>query len=124
MDPTAGQNEAHMQAEDEYQRFLACAEVLRTLTAAEPLTIHGSADPMRQVLRTGAEACERLEEMAQTFTKALRRNAGLEQLVSHVAEVLDREPLPIDGGSWAVFELAQQVQWALDSLEMGYGERP
>jgi hypothetical protein len=124
LDPTAGQDEALMQAEDEYQQFLACAEVLRTLAAAEPLMIVGNADPMRQVLRTGAEACERLEEMAQTFTKALRRKAALEQLVSHVAEVLDREPLPIDGGSWAVFELAQQVQRALDDLEPGHGGKP
>jgi hypothetical protein len=122
--PTVGQDEAHTQAEDEYQRFLVCAEVLRTLAAAEPLMIHGSADPMRLVLRTGAEACERLEEMVQTFTKALQRRAALEQLLSHVAEVLGREPLPIDGGSWAVLELTQQVQRALDELEPGYGGRP
>jgi hypothetical protein len=121
LDPIVGQDEAHTQAEDEYQGFLACAEALRTLAAAEPLIIHGSADPMRLVLRTGAEACERLEEMAQVFAKEQRRNAALEQLLSHVAEVLSREPLPIDGGSWAVLELAQQVQRALDDLEVGCG---
>lgn len=123
MDPTAGHDEARTQAEDESQRFVACAEVLRTLAAAEPLMIHGSADPMRLVLRTGAEACERLGEIVQTFTKALQRNAALEHLLSHVAEVLSHEPLPIDGGSWAVFELAQQVQRALDHLEPGCGGR-
>jgi hypothetical protein len=124
LEPTAGHDEAHTPAEDEYQRFVACAEVLRTLAAAEPLMIHGSAHPMRLVLRTGAEACERLGEISQTFTLTLQRNAPLERLLSRVAQVLGGEPLPIDGGSWAVFELAQQVQRALDDGEQGYGGRP
>jgi hypothetical protein len=124
LDPTVGHDEARTQAEDESQWFLACAEVLRTLAAAEPMMIHGSADPMRLVLRAGAEACERLGELVHTFTKALQRNAVLERLLSHVAEVLDKEPLPVDGGTWAVFELAQQVQRALDHLEPDGGGRP
>jgi hypothetical protein len=65
-----------------------------------------------------------LDELDKTFTQTLHRNAALERLLSRVAQVLGGEPLPIDGGSWAVFELAQQVQRALDDGEQGYGGRP
>jgi hypothetical protein len=98
-------------------RYRACAEALRTLSVAEPVVLNGSSDPLRFVLRTGAQACERLDEVDQTFTQTLQRNAALEHLLSRVVEVLGREPLPIDGGSWAVFELAQQVQRALNDGE-------
>jgi hypothetical protein len=60
-----------------------------------------------------------LDEIDQKFTQTLQRNAELEDLLSRVAEVLGREPLPIDGGSWAVFQLAQKVQRALDDVEEG-----
>jgi hypothetical protein len=92
---------------------------LRTLSVAEPVALNGSSDPLRLVLRTGAEACERLDEVDQKFTSTLQRNAELEDLLSRVAEVLGREPLPIDGGSWAMFRLAQEVQRALDDVEQG-----
>jgi hypothetical protein len=98
-------------------RYAACAEVLRTLTAAEPVVLHGSADPLRLVLRTGAEACERFDKVNRQLAQALRRVAELEDLLSRIAETLAAEPLPIDGGSWAVFELAQEVQRALDQPE-------
>ncbi len=100
-------------------RYRACAEVLRTLSVAEPVVLHGSSHPLRLVLRTGAEACERLVEVDQKLTRTLQRNAELEDLLSRVAEVLGREPLPLDGGSWAVFELAQEIQRALDQAEQG-----
>jgi hypothetical protein len=98
-------------------RYAACAEVLRTLTAAEPVVLHGSADPLRLVLRTGAEACERFDKVNRQLAQTLRRVTELEDLLSRVAEALVTEPLPIDGGSWAVFELAQEVQRALDQPE-------
>lgn len=98
-------------------RYAACAEVLRTLTAAEPVVLHGSADPLRLVLRTGAEACERFDEIEGELALALRRVRELEDLLWRIAEVLAAEPLPIDGGSWAVFELAQEVQRALNPAE-------
>ncbi len=100
-------------------RYRTCAETLRTLSVAQPVVLNGSSDPLRLVLRTGAEACGRLDEIDQKFTQTLQRNAELEDLLSRVAEVLGREPLPIDGGSWAVFQLAQKVQRALDDVEEG-----
>jgi hypothetical protein len=102
-------------------RYRACAEALRTLSVAEPVVLDGSSHPLRLVLRTGAEACERLDEVDRKFTWTLQRNAQLEDLLSRVAEVLGREPLPIDGGSWAIFQLAQEVQRALDDMERGSG---
>jgi hypothetical protein len=98
-------------------RYAACAEVLRTLTVAEPVMLRGSADPLRLVLRAGAEACERVGQIDQELTQTLRRVAELEDLLSRAAEVLAAEPLPIDGGSWPVFELAQEVQRILDPPE-------
>jgi hypothetical protein len=76
-----------------------------------------SADPLRLVLRTGAEACERFDEIEGELALALRRAGELEDLLWRIAEVLAAEPLPIDGGSWPVFELAQEVQRALNSAE-------
>jgi len=93
-------------------------EALRLLVSEEASVLgRNAAAPLRAVLRTGAEACEQLHDMNRQLAQALQRNAELEGLLSRAAEVLSREPLPVEGGSWAVFELAQELQRPLDQAE-------
>jgi hypothetical protein len=40
--------------------------------------------------------------------------AELESLLVRVAEVLETAPLPVEGGSWVVLELANDVQHTLE----------
>jgi hypothetical protein len=47
------------------------------------------------------------------------RIADLEALLARVVEVLEKAPLPVDGGSWAALELVQEVQRALEGVEPG-----
>ena len=47
------------------------------------------------------------------------RLTELEALLARAVEVLEASPLPVDGGSWAVLELAQEVQLALGQSEPG-----
>jgi len=98
-------------------RYVMAGEALRLLVSGEASVLGRNAAPLRAVLRTGAEACEQLHDMNRQLAQALQRNAELEGLLSRAAEVLSREPLPVEGGSWAVFELAQELQRPLDQAE-------
>ncbi len=93
--------------------------VLRLLMSGESTVLDGDADPLRSVPQTGAEACEQLDDTNQQLAQALRRIAGLEDLLSRVAKALATEPRPIDGGSSAVFQLAPEVRRGLDQAEQG-----
>jgi hypothetical protein len=108
-------------AEGLVNRYIMAGEVLRLLGSEEATVLDGNAGPLRSVLHIGAEPCEQLDEMTRQLAQALRRVAELEGLLSRVAQVLDRVPLPIDGGSWDVFQVAQEVQRALDQAEQGPG---
>ena len=81
--------------------------------------LDGDIEVLRSVFRTGAEACERLDRTNQQLSQALMRVAELEALLARVVEVLEASPLPVDGGSWAILELAQEVQLALGQSEPG-----
>jgi hypothetical protein len=59
----------------------------------------------------------RLDEAEYERDRALREAARFRGVLAEAAEVLAAEPLPIDGGSWPVFELAQAVQRVLDLPE-------
>jgi hypothetical protein len=98
-------------------RYVMAGEALRLLVSGEESLLGCDAASLRSVLRTGAEACEELDDMSRQLAQALQRNAELEALVSRAAEVLSREPLPIEGGSWAVFELARELRCSLDQAE-------
>jgi hypothetical protein len=100
-------------------RFVTTARVLRLLVSGESNPLGGNIAVLRSVFRTGAEACERLDETDQQLSQALMRLTELEALLARVAEVLEASPLPVDGGSWAVLELAQEVQRALGQSEPG-----
>jgi hypothetical protein len=89
------------------------AQVLRLLGSGEPSPLEGNLEDLRSVFRISAEACERLEETDHELLHALLRIAELEALLARVVEVLETAPLPVDGGSWVVLELTQEVQRAL-----------
>ena len=98
-------------------RYVMAGEALRLLVSGEESLLGCNSASLRSVLRTGAEACEQLDDMSRQLAQALQRNAELEALLSRTAEVLSGEPLPIEGGSWAVFELARELRCSLDQAE-------
>jgi hypothetical protein len=100
-------------------RFITTARVLRLLVSREWDPLDSDIEVLRSIFRTGAEACERLDETNQQLSQALMRVTELEALLARVVEVLEASPLPVDGGSWAVLELAQEVQRALGASEPG-----
>jgi hypothetical protein len=100
-------------------RFVTTARVLRLLVSGDSNPLDGNIEVLRSVFRTGAEACERLDETNQQLSQLLMRVTELEALLAQVVEVLEASPLPVDGGSWAVLELAQEVQRALGQSEPG-----
>jgi len=77
------------------------------------------AAPIRDVLRVAAQACAQFAEVEYESDQARDEADELRELLKRVEKVLTSEPLPTDGGSWAVFELAQQVQQALGQPEQG-----
>jgi hypothetical protein len=94
-------------------RFSTTAQVLRLLGSGEPGPLDGNIELLQSVFRISAEACERLDETDRKLSQALLRIADLEALLARVVEVLETAPLPVDGGSWVVLELTQEVQRAL-----------
>ena len=94
-------------------RFITTAQVLRLLVSGEASPLDGSIEPLQPVFRIAAEACERLDETNLRLSQALLRMAELESLLVRVAEVLETAPLPVEGGSWLVLELANDVQHTL-----------
>jgi hypothetical protein len=101
----------------EVSRYTTTAQVLRLLVSAESKLFNDDPEPLRNVFRIGAEACERFEEADQRSSRALVRIAELESLLARVADVLETAPLPIDGGVWPVFTLAQEIRRALGQME-------
>jgi hypothetical protein len=100
-------------------RFSTTAQVLRLLGSCEWSPLDGNIELLRSVFRISAEACERLEETDRQLSQALLRIADLEALLARVVEVLETAPLPVDGGSWAVLKLAQEIQRTLAGGEPG-----
>jgi hypothetical protein len=54
-------------------RFVTTARVLRLLVSGESYPLDGNIEVLRSVFRTGAEACERLDETNQQLSQALMR---------------------------------------------------
>lgn len=101
----------------EVSRYTTTAQVLRLLVSAESMLFNDDPEPLRNVFRIGAEACERFDEADQRCSRALMRIAELESLLARVADVLETAPLPIDGGTWPAFTLAQEIRRALGQIE-------
>lgn len=94
-------------------RLSTTAQVLRLLGSGEPSPVDGNIEFLRSVFHISAEACERLDETDRRLSQALLRIADLEALLARVVEILETAPLPVDGGSWGVLELTQEVQRVL-----------
>ena len=94
--------------------YVAAGHVLRQLVSAEGhVLLNSSMDAMRDVLLVAAHACSHLADVEYDRDQARDEADELRALLEHVEKVLNSEPLPINGGSWAVFELAEQVRLAL-----------
>jgi hypothetical protein len=94
--------------------YVAAAQVLRRLAdSGEPLLDEDGDGRIRDVLAVGARACTRLDEVEYERDRALRDVAHLRGVLMEAAEVLAAEPLPTEGGSWPLFELAQMIQGVL-----------
>jgi hypothetical protein len=97
--------------------YIAAAQVLlRLADSKEPLPLldEDGDGRIRDVLAVGARACNRLDEAEFERDRALRDAARLRGVLAEASQVLRAEPLPTDGGSWPVFELAQVIQRVLE----------
>jgi hypothetical protein len=101
----------------EVSRYTTTAQVLRLLVSRESRLLDGDIEPLHSVFRIGAEACEQFDEVHHRCSRALVRIAELEGLLARVADILETAPLPIDGGTWPVFTLTQEIRRALGQAE-------
>jgi hypothetical protein len=100
--------------------YIAAGHVLHQLASQEGhVLLQDSDEAIRDVLAVAAQACKQFGEVEYERDQASREADALRRLLKHVEEVLASEPLPIDGGSWAVFELLQQVKPTLDRAGRG-----
>ena len=100
-----------------FSRYALTAEVLRMLAGSTKRVVHSGAegDPIRHVLCTAAEACERVDQAEGERQEALLYAAELWCLLDQAASVLDAQPLPADGGDWAIWTLAHHARVALQA---------
>ena len=92
--------------------YAAAAQVLRAL-AANPDAIGPSSAPdapMRHVLRMAAEACEQVEQAHADRESALLYAAELQAVLAQASDLLEEQPLPLEGGTWDGYMLAQQAR--------------
>jgi hypothetical protein len=70
-------------------RYATAAEVLRMLSAAEPITLNGRDDPLRTMLRLGAEACERSTDAENDRAQAIGVLTEVRALLIQIVDELD-----------------------------------
>jgi hypothetical protein len=73
------------------KRFATTAQVLRMLAAAEPVVLNGTDDPLGTVLRTTAEAYERLDDAEQQQGQALQALEIVRDLLIRIVQGLDSQ---------------------------------
>jgi hypothetical protein len=95
--------------------YTTAAHVLVQLAASPDGVVHSGAadDPIRRILRIAAEACERVEETQVDREAALLYAAELRSLLDQASGLLEAQPLPMEGGSWDGYTLAQQARQLL-----------
>ena len=84
---------------------------------AEAVVLDGNQDPFRTVLRTAAEACERLDKQERNHRRAVHELAGLRDLLSDVHAYLDAQSASATGGDLAAYTLAHRVSRAIARIE-------
>jgi hypothetical protein len=92
--------------------YETAALVLIQLAASPDGVVHSGAanDPIRRVLRVAAEACERVDEAQADREAALLYAAELRSLLDEAVAILEAQPLPLEGGMWDGYMLAQQAR--------------
>jgi hypothetical protein len=109
------------------ERYTTAAQVLRMLSAADPVSLNGREDPLRTMLRAGAEACEQVVDAGHEGTKALRTLAEVRRLLIQIIDDLDARMATRDD-LWLVYMLARRALdcstglLASDELEQGRHE--
>lgn len=95
--------------------YTTAAHVLIQLAASPDGVVHSGAadDPVRRVLRIAAEACELVEQARADREAALLYATELRSLLNHVSGLLDAQPLPMEGGTWDGYMLAQRARHLL-----------
>jgi hypothetical protein len=98
--------------------YVAAAQVLQGLAVSdEPVLCTGNGDPVRDVLRVAARACGQFAEVEHGRDEARDEADELRALLKRVSDVLAAEPLPTEGGSWAVFAIGHEVRKILGQIE-------
>lgn len=107
--------------------YVTAAQVLLGLAVSPERVIRSGAkdDPIRHVFREAAEACERAEDAQADREAALLFAAELRSLLIHAVEILDAQPLPVEGGTWDGYMLSHQARQALrqEPLTAGHALR-
>jgi hypothetical protein len=106
--------------------YAAAAEVLLALAVdPEEVVQSGALDgPVRQVLRIAAEGCEKVERAQADRDAALLYAAELQTLLTRAADILEALPLPLEGGTWEGYMLAQQARRLMQSHKAASNNAP
>jgi hypothetical protein len=107
--------------------YNTAAQVLLGLAVSPERVIHSGAqdDPIRHILREAAEACERVDQAQADREAALLYAAELQTLLGQAVEILDAQPLPLEGGTWDSYMLGHRARRALkqEPLTAGHALR-
>jgi hypothetical protein len=74
------------------------------------------------LLYLGAEACQRVDRAQADREAALLYAAELRSLLEQAVDVLDAQPLPVEGGTWDGYLLAHQARGLLRSEPRAAGQ--
>jgi hypothetical protein len=103
------------------------AQVLLGLAVSPERVLHSGAkdDPIRYVLREAAEACERVDQVQADREAALLYAAELQALLGQAVEILEAQPLPLEGGTWDSYMLGHRARRVLkqEPLTAGHALR-
>jgi hypothetical protein len=107
--------------------YTTAAQVLLGLAVSPERIIHSGAkdDPIRHVFREAAEACERVDQARADREAALLYAAELQSLLGQAVDILDAQPLPLEGGTWDSYMLGHRARRALkqEPLTAGHALR-
>jgi len=107
--------------------YSTAARVLLALALDPEPTLHiGAPDnPMRRIFRVAAEACERIDQEQADREAALLYVAELRSLLDQASDLLEAQPLPMEGGTWDSHTLARKAHLLLkaDPLTTGHALR-
>ncbi len=92
--------------------YAAAAQVLFALAVNPEDIVQSNAldEPIRGVLRVAAEACEQVEQAQADRDAVLLYAAELQALLAQASDLLEALPLPMEGGTWDGYILAQQAR--------------